>query len=142
MKICDLKFDLDELTELYTQVGWTNYSRDPELIRNAFAGSLCVLGAYEDLQLAGIIRAVGDGASILYIQDIVVRPDMQRKGVGTALVRAMLERYPNVYQTVLLTDDTDVSVEFYKSLGFTAVTDMNCRAFVKINCKAFSKTGF
>ena len=133
MKICDYEFDLDEITELYSAVGWTNYTRDPEFLRKAFAGSLCVLGAYEDSGLAGFIRAVGDGASILYIQDIVVRSDMQRKGIGTALVRALLERYPDVYQTVLMTDDTETSVRFYESLGFSAVSDLNCKAFVKIN---------
>ena len=132
MKICDCVSDLNEITELYDLVGWTNYSKDPELVRKAFESSLCVLGAYEGSVLAGFIRAVGDGASILYIQDIVVRPEMQRKGTGTALVRAVLERYPDVYQTVLMTDDTETSVGFYKSLGFTAVSDINCTAFVMI----------
>ena len=133
MNICDYQFDLHEITELYALVGWTNYSKDPELIRKAFDGSLCVLSAYEGSTLAGFIRAVGDEASILYIQDLVVRPEMQRKGVGTALVRALLERYPDIYQTVLMADRTEISEGFYESLGFTAASDINCSAFIKIN---------
>ena len=132
MEIYDYNFDLNEIMQLYEKVGWTNYCEHPDLIAKAFAGSLCVLAAYEDGKLAGVIRAVGDGASILYIQDIAICPGMQRKGVGTALVRALLGRFPSVYQTVLMTDDVRSSESFYKSLGFSEVSDINCKAFVKL----------
>lgn len=38
-------------------------------------------------QLQGIIRVVGDGYTIVWIQDILVFPDQQRKGVGSALIQ-------------------------------------------------------
>ncbi|MFR3468483.1 MAG: hypothetical protein ACLTTF_02940 [Oscillospiraceae bacterium] len=45
------------------------------MLKAAFNGSLLVLGAWADGNLVGIIRAVGDGASILYVQDILLYPE-------------------------------------------------------------------
>ena len=90
------------------------------------------MGAYENEKLLGIIRTVGEGCSIVYIQDILVLPEYQRQGIGKALLNEILEIYKNVYQKVLLTDNTERTISFYKSLGFTMDTDMECRAFMKI----------
>jgi GNAT superfamily N-acetyltransferase len=35
-------------------------------------------------------RVVGDGALYLYLQDVVVHPDHQRRGLGTALVTELI----------------------------------------------------
>lgn len=122
----------EEILPLYESVGWRNYTAHPDMLRDAYQHSLCALGAYEDDRLVGILRAVGDGASILYIQDIIVHPEYQHRGVGTALVREVLGRYENVYQTVLLTDDTEKTVKFYQSLGFREARGVGCKAFVKM----------
>lgn len=115
-----------EILPLYQSVGWSNYYEQPEMLRGAFAGSLCILAAYEDERLVGIIRAVGDGHSILFIQDILVDPLYQRSGIGTALMNALLERYSHVYQIELATDSTEKTIAFYKSFGFRNLTDMGC----------------
>ena len=122
-----------EVLALYKSVGWSGYTDNPGMLKNAFAGSLKVLAAYEHDTLIGIIRLVGDGCSILYIQDLLVTPDHQRHGVGTALIKAALELYPNVYQTVLMTDDTEKTKSFYAKAGFCNITDIGCTGFMKIN---------
>ena len=81
-----------EILPLYKAVGWSNYYEHPEMLKKAYAGSLCTLAAYEDETLTGIIRCVGDGYSILFIQDILVYPEHQHKGIGTALMKAVLEK--------------------------------------------------
>lgn len=106
----------EEILPLYEAVGWTNYTQRPDMLRDAFAGSRDVLAAYDGTQLVGILRAVGDGASILYVQDILVQPRWQRRGVGSALMQALLARWPQIYQTMLCTDDTPKTVSFYESL--------------------------
>ena len=127
-------FDRNEIMNLYTSVGWTNYTDHPQMLEKAYMNSLCTLGAYTaDNSLIGIIRAVGDGASILFIQDIIVLPEFQRRGIGTALLRAIISRYPDVYQTELMTDNTDKTIAFYKSLGFTPATEFGCLGFMKLN---------
>ena len=34
--------DLSELVELYSSVGWSNYTSNPDMLRNAFENSLKV----------------------------------------------------------------------------------------------------
>ena len=120
-----------EILPLYKAVGWSNYYEHPHMVAGAYANSLCILAAYEETNLVGIIRAVGDGHSILFIQDILVYPEHQRRGIGTALIKALLEKYPHVYQIELATDNTDKTVSFYKSLGFRPMQDLGCCGFMK-----------
>lgn len=122
---------LSQALPLYESVGWTNYTDQPEMLQRALAHSLCVLGAYAGDQLIGLVRGVGDGASILYVQDLLVYPEWQRQGVGTQLMQALLHHYESVYQVVLLTDDTDKTNGFYRSLGLVPVDLCGCRAFTK-----------
>ncbi len=119
----------EEILELYKSVGWINYTNNPQMLKNAYANSLKIYGAYENDRLLGIIRVVGDGYSVVFIQDILVFPAYQRKGIGTALLGQILEEYRHVYQKHLLTDNTEKTRKFYQSLGFIMDTDMECRAF-------------
>jgi len=118
-----------EILNLYASVRWTNYTNNPEMLRNAYANSLQILGAYDKEKLIGIIRVVGDGHSVVFIQDLLVLPEYQRQGIGTALLKQILQDYKHVYQKHLLTENTEKTIQFYKSLGFTMDTDMECRAF-------------
>ena len=65
------KYCEDEILRLYASVGWTAYTDDPAALERGFRHSLLVLAAWEDGELAGLIRAVGDGATIVFIQDIL-----------------------------------------------------------------------
>lgn len=122
-------YNEQEILNLYKSVGWTNYTNNPKMLENAYVNSLRILGAYEDEKLIGIIRVVGDGHSVVFIQDLLVFPEYQRQGVGTALLKQILLEYKHVYQKHLLTENTEKTIQFYKSLGFTMDTDMECRAF-------------
>ena len=126
------QYNETEILPLYKSVGWRNYYEHPEMLPKAYAASLCILGAYEGEKLVGILRAVGDGHSILFIQDILVYPEYQHRGIGTALVKAVLEQYPHVYQIELATDNTEKTVSFYKSLGFRPMEEIGCRGFLKM----------
>ncbi len=121
-----------EILGLYASVGWTAYTDDPAALRNGFANSLLTLAAYEEAALAGLIRVVGDGHTIVFVQDILVRPQFQRRGIGSALLQAVLNRYAGVRQIELLTDDTPETAAFYRSMGFRELTELGCRGFMKI----------
>lgn len=125
-------FRQDEIVHLYKSVGWVSYIERQDQLEKAYANSLCVFGAYEDDQLVGIIRAVGDGVTIVFIQDVVVLPQYQRQGIGTMLMKAVMERYPSVYQMELLTDDTEKTVAFYKSLGLKPANELGCLSFIRM----------
>ena len=86
---------------------------------------------HEGKDLLGIVRTVGDGATIVFVQDILVFPERQRRGVGTALLKAVLERYSDVRQIELVTDDTPETAAFYRSLGFLELSEKGCCGFMK-----------
>ena len=122
---------LEEVLPLYEAVGWTNYTTKPEMLKAAYENSLHIIGAFNnDEKLIGVLRGVGDGASILFIQDILVTPEYQHQGIGTKLLQQTLEKYMNVYQIQLATDDSSKTVSFYESNGFTSLTSLNCVSFI------------
>ena len=122
---------LVDVLPIYEAVGWTNYTQNPEMLEAAFENSLHVLAAFtEEGILVGVLRAVGDGASILFIQDILVTPEYQHQGIGTKLLQQTLEKYKNVYQIQLATDNSMKTISFYESNGFTSLTSLNCVSFM------------
>lgn len=125
-------FNTDEIKHLYSEVGWTAYTENMPVLEHGYKNSMLVLAAYEGDELLGIIRTVGDGFTIVFIQDILVFPEKQRQGVGTALLKAVLEKYPNVRQIELATDNTLKTVAFYKSLGFSEYSEIGCCGFMRI----------
>lgn len=82
-----------EILRLYASVGWTAYTDHPDVLRKGFESSMLTLAAYEENQLMGIIRTVGDGYTVVFVQDILVFPEYQRRGIGTSLLQAVLDRY-------------------------------------------------
>ena len=125
------RYQEDEIFRLYSQVGWTAYTENMAALKQGFQNSLLTLAAYENNELLGIVRVVGDGFTIVFVQDILVFPAKQRQGVGTALLKAVLERYANVRQIELTTDQTPETAAFYRSLGFTEFSETGCCGFIK-----------
>ena len=132
MEIREYKiFNEAEILRLYRSAGWTAYTDQPEVLRKGFENSMLTLAAYEGNQLLGIIRAVGDGHTIVFVQDILVCPEHQRKGIGSTLLQAILDRYSHVRQIELATDNTPKTIAFYKSMGFQEMSEIGCCGFMK-----------
>ena len=133
MEIREYKtYNEPEILRLYASVGWTAYTDQPEVLRKGFESSMLTLAAYEGNQLLGIIRAVGDGYTVVFVQDILVFPEHQRKGIGTALLKALLDGYSHVRQIELATDNTPKTIAFYKSMGFCELSKIGCCGFMRI----------
>jgi GNAT superfamily N-acetyltransferase len=121
-----------ELIDLYDAVGWTAYTQDPERLIAAIDGSHAVFTARaDDGRLIGLARTVSDGATICYLQDILVHPDAHRTGVGRALLTAVLDRYAQLRQFVLLTDDDSTQRAFYTSLGLARSDGLGLYAYLR-----------
>ena len=125
-------FNQKEILSLYISVGWENYTRSPQMLERAYENSFLKIAAFDGEQLIGMVRVVGDGASVVLIQDLLVRPEYQRKGIGSKLMRAVLERCKDVYQIELMTDDTEKPISFYQSFGLQKVDEIGCCAFLKM----------
>ena len=125
-------YNSQEILPLYESVGWTAYTDQPEVLRKGFENSMLTLAAYEGNQLLGVIRAVGDGCTVVFVQDILVFPEHQGKGIGSALLQAILDRYSHVRQIELATDNTPKTIAFYKSMGFRELSEIGCCGFMRI----------
>ena len=129
IKIDQRQLNQADVLALYQAVGWSMYTRDPKKLERAIAQSLSVLGAYDGDRLVGLIRAVGDGETILFIQDLLVLPSYQRQGIGRQLVNALVDQFPQVRQRVLLTDDQPQTRAFYENIGFVQGSKVGVIAF-------------
>jgi GNAT superfamily N-acetyltransferase len=127
---------VEDLLALYEAVGWSVYTASPAQLAAGVAGASYVVTARRGGRLVGLARALSDGATICYLQDVLVHPAEQRRGIGRALVGAVLDRYRAVRQKVLLTDDDPGQRAFYESLGYTEIRDYGpgaLRSFVRFD---------
>lgn len=81
----------EQLESLYKDVQWYAYTQDLELLLQAINESLDVISAWKDEELVGLIRIVGDGLTIIYIQDILVLNTYQNQGIATHLLQEALK---------------------------------------------------
>ena len=127
--------DPDEVIDLYDSVGWTSYTRDRATLLRGLAGSHLVLTARDGTgRLVGLARTVSDGATACYVQDLLVRSEAQRRGVGRALMTELLGRYAGCRFVGLTTDaagteDAAASHPFYSSLGLRPHSELGLAAF-------------
>ena len=74
--------------------------------------------------LCGYITALSDGIACGYISALEVRPQYRRRGIGTALLKQMVERL-NVFGVYL--SCTPTMAPFYEAVGFSLGTSMSMR---------------
>jgi ribosomal protein S18 acetylase RimI-like enzyme len=83
-----------EITGLYRAQGWWQAGDDesPQLIPRLITGSHCFVVALEGEDVVGMGRAISDGVSDAYIQDLTVRSDCRNRGIGRRILQTLLER--------------------------------------------------
>lgn len=113
-------------------VGWPN-PPTPQTHLRILQGSATVILALDDLsgQVVGFINAVGDGFHAAFIPNLEVLPEYQGQGIGSELVRRMLEKLEGYYAVDLLCDP-DVQ-PFYERLGLRRATGMLWRNYPRQN---------
>ena len=124
---------LEDVLHLYQAVGWTNYTHQPEMLEQALSHSLAIYVALDGDAVVDLIRLVGDGFSSVLVQDLIVLPIYQRQGIGSALMKQALEDYKDVYQVQLVTDQTERTLGFYRSMGFEILSIYNCIGMTWMN---------
>ncbi|MEH7226691.1 GNAT family N-acetyltransferase [Bacillus sp. JJ1566] len=127
------KINIEQLEKLYNDVQWYAYTNDLEVLQQALFESLDVLSAWDGEELVGLIRVVGDGLTIIYIQDILVLNAYQNQGIASQLIQQILNKYSNVRQKVLLTEEAPDVRHFYEKNDFHSCDKGSTVAFAKFN---------
>lgn len=125
MKEIELKYnelDVDTYLSLRGQVQWKALRK--EQAEAALKHSLFIVTAYLDHACVGMGRLVGDGAVICYVQDLIVLPQAQGKGIGSKVLTALKEKaeelrmeHTELMLCLMCAKGREV---FYESHGFLA----------------------
>jgi len=109
-------------------VGWPNPPAPETHLRILQNSDEVVLALDEDTgQVVGYITAITDGVIAAYIPLLEVLPEYQGQGIGSELVRRMLDRLADFYMVDLLCDAR--LQPFYARFGMTPVTGMMLRRY-------------
>lgn len=110
--------DLKRIITLYRAHGWWGPGDTPALLRRLIKGSHCFLLAEQDGIAVGMGRAISDGASDAYIQDVAVLGSERGAGAGSAIIKALQKRLraDGIKWVGLIAQDN--SAPFYARLGF------------------------
>lgn len=112
---------ISQIKALYLREGWWDPQdeRDPHLITRIVRGSHCFVVACEEDEIVGMGRAISDGASDAYIQDVTVRDTKRGRGIGKAIVEKIVTRLLDDGLTWIGLIATGGSWRLYGKLGFT-----------------------
>lgn len=110
---------LVEYEALLDAVGWRGYTparKGEAILAAALAGFTATVGG----EAIGCALVMGDAVANMVVRDVMVRPEFQSQGVGTALMTALTawverEAAPATYVTLLC---IPTRVPFYEKFGF------------------------
>jgi ribosomal protein S18 acetylase RimI-like enzyme len=107
--------------------GWKNPPSPETHLKLLQSSHAVVLAVDEDGAVVGFITAVGDGILSAYIPLLEVLPKYRKQGIGSQLVRRMLDKLKNLYM-VDVTCDPDVQ-SFYLRFGMKRSVGMAIRNY-------------
>ena len=123
--------------ELHSSGEWKN--SNIKQTENALSRSLYSIVVFDEDNPAGMGRVVGDG---IYntVCDVIVKPDYQRKGIGTGIMNQLLKYLED---QILENEKSSVQLiaekgkeSFYKRFGFESVpNEFSGSGMRKIICK-------
>ncbi|HLC31667.1 MAG TPA: GNAT family N-acetyltransferase [Candidatus Nanoarchaeia archaeon] len=127
---------LEEYKQLRDAADWNLASRgisDERAQESLSAAPYCVC-AYDNGKIVGMVRMSGDRGMYGYIQDTIVVPEYQGKGVGSAMMQRILAMVKDKKGYLIGVCPSKVSVEFYQKFGFVKRPE-NPNGFMSIEIK-------
>ncbi len=108
----------EELARLF-ELAPLGKKRDPEKLAMAFRNSLLTVFAFDGTKLVGAGRALSDGVWRAAIFDVAVLPEYQGKGIGSAIIRRLVD---SAHAEVIILYAEPGKEGFYERFGFRKMT--------------------
>ena len=118
--------------EIILQLQYTAYQSEAELVGDYSIPPLTqtLEGITEDFNIGIILKAVDNGAIVgsvrvrfsedtLHIGRLIVAPPRQNQGIGTALLSAAEELYPNARYELFTSNKSEKNLSLYIKNGYT-----------------------
>jgi len=117
-ELIERKPTAEEMVTLRQSVGW-GISNEQSLSKG-LENSLYGVCAISENIVIGTARVVGDGATVFYIQDVIVKPVYQRMGIGYAMMEKVMDYIGRnaCSGAVVGLLSAKGKEEFYKRFGF------------------------
>ena len=108
----------EEYLQLRRLVGWG--LPDPSAIAPSLRNSHYCVCARAQGKIVGMARIIGDGGMVFYIQDVIVEPSYQGRGIGKRLMDRVMGyvRRHAVEHTIVGLMAAKGKEEFYEHYGF------------------------
>jgi len=104
--------------DLHQSVGWNKME---DCYKNPLITSYFYITCYDGEKIIGYIDTVSNGVTDAYIQDLMVCPDYQGKGVGTELMNRTIAylKESKIYMISVVFEEK--LLPFYKHFGFNSM---------------------
>jgi len=113
--------DNEALLRLYRAVDWWQKDENPkylDTVASIVKNSFCFVIAQKGEEIIGMGRAISDGCSDAYIQDVTVKESERGQGIGKEIIRELL-KYLKEHDIQWIGLISEPGYEgFYSSLGF------------------------
>lgn len=118
--------DIDEFNQLYEAVGWGAYT-NKDIVKKALDNTFYSVSVYNEGEIVGFGRLIGDSVCFMYIQDVMVKPEFQNQKIGSLIMTKILEKVKELKQ-----ENPSIRVylgaskgkeEFYEQFGFVKRID-------------------
>ncbi len=116
------RIDFEAVYDFLSQAPWAS-GLDRAAMAEALANSLC-FALFDQEQQVGLARVITDFVTYAYLCDVYVRAEWRGLGLGSWLVRSVLEhpRIGSLRRVALITHDAQ---DFYLRLGFQLPVQAN-----------------
>lgn len=109
----------EAVVDLYMDAGWWEEGWSEDVIPAMVANSFRFVALFDGSELVGMGRALSDGVSDAYIQDIVVRTDYRGQGWGKKIVSRLVKELRAVGIDWIGLVGAPGTQAFYEKLGFS-----------------------
>lgn len=109
----------ESIAALRRSVGWGGMEAE---LKDPAMRDYLRIACYDEEKLVGFLAVVSNGVTDAYIQDVMVHPDYQGKGIGTELMNRAMERLKadQIYMISVIYGEEELR-PFYEKFGFTTM---------------------
>lgn len=110
------KVSVSSLADLRQSVGWNRMEQE---FGNPKLKDFLTISCYNNSELIGYVDVVSNGVTDAYIQDLIVRPNYQNKGIGTELMNKAISyiKEKGIYMISVIYGEEELR-SFYERFGF------------------------
>jgi ribosomal protein S18 acetylase RimI-like enzyme len=115
------RVDVDAVHDYLANESYWAKGRPRAVVERLVREAQRVVGLYDNGRQVGFARAFTDGVSLVYLADVYVLPEYRGRGLGTELVREIVENGP--YADVRWILHTRDAHGLYRKLGFREASE-------------------